>query len=142
MELKKHTVFLGLGSNMGDRRTHLDQAVKDLCALPGTRVIAVSKYHDSEPQDMDYDGLFLNAAVKIQTSLDPIALLEAVQGIELKHGRGMRANRKTLPRPLDIDILLFDNEKISTERLTIPHPGIKKRAFVSEPLNELGADLP
>ena len=135
------TVYLGLGSNMGDRRTHLDQAVNDLAAVALTRVVAVSRYHDSEPQDMDYDGLFLNAVVKLETGLDAHALLDALQAIELKHGRGLRPGRKKLPRPLDIDILLFGAQSISTPRLTVPHPGIAARPFVQTPLKELGAQF-
>jgi 2-amino-4-hydroxy-6-hydroxymethyldihydropteridine diphosphokinase len=134
------TGYLGLGSNVGDRQSHLRAAV---AALPeyGAEVEAVSSAYETEPVGEVLDQPdFLNAAVRIRTELEPEALLEACKAIEVEQGRMLAAGRHS-PRPLDIDLLLLGDLELSTERLTLPHPEVTSRRFVLEPLLELDAEL-
>ena len=132
--------YLGLGSNVGDTRAHLLAAVS---ALPkhGVRVDAVSSAYRTEPVGEVLDQPdFLNAATRVETTLDPKALLDVCKAIEAQRGRSFGGPRHG-PRPLDIDLLLLGELELSTERLTIPHPQVTARRFVLAPLLELDADL-
>ncbi len=129
--------FLGLGSNLGDGRKNLDQAVQLLGQQVG-EVKAVSTYIESEPWGFESPHRFTNAVCAVETELEPFALLDQTQAIERQMGR----THKHLPgesysdRIIDIDILLFDDIKIYNERLTLPHPLIDERDFVRQPLDE------
>lgn len=130
--------YLGLGSNVGDRRGHLEAAV-DL--LPVT-VLASSSVYETEPVGEVLDQrAFYNACIRIDTELDPEALLDACKAVERARGRAEGGVRHG-PRPLDVDLLLLGDVELHSERLTLPHPQIYERAFVVVPLNELGLDLP
>jgi len=132
--------YLGLGSNVGDTRAHLLAAVS---ALPkhGVSVDTVSSAYRTEPVGEVLDQPdFLNAATRVETTLDPTALLDVCKAIEAQHGRSF-GGRRHGPRPLDIDLLLLGELELNTERLTIPHPQVTARRFVLEPLLELDADL-
>jgi 2-amino-4-hydroxy-6-hydroxymethyldihydropteridine diphosphokinase len=132
--------YLGLGSNVGDRESHLSRAIRDLAARSVT-VDAVSSLYETEPVGENLDQPdFLNAAVRVRTALGPEELLDVSKAIEAEHGRTFGGPRHG-PRPIDIDLLLLGDLEISTERLTLPHPEVTARRFVLEPLLELDPGL-
>ena len=132
--------YLGLGSNVGDRAAHLLGAV-DLLAEHGVDVEAVSSGYETEPVGEILDQPdFLNAAVRIRTSLEPEPLLDVCKGIEAEHGR-MFGGQRHGPRPLDVDLLLLGDVELRGERLTLPHPEVGSRRFVLAPLLELDPGL-
>lgn len=127
---------LGLGCNLGDRRENLNRAVQALNHLPGTKVLQLSKWYETEPFDVpDKQADYLNLCVLLETELSPHALLGACLGIEAAMGR----ERKTYhaARVLDMDLLLYEGEYFAEEELNLPHPGILERAFVLVPLADL-----
>jgi 2-amino-4-hydroxy-6-hydroxymethyldihydropteridine diphosphokinase len=134
------TGYLGLGSNVGDRESHLRAAIQMLRER-GVEVDAVSSTYETEPVGEVLDQAdFLNAAIRIRTELEPEALLDLCKEIEVAHGRALDAPRHS-PRPLDVDLLLLGDLELSTERLTLPHPEAGSRRFVLAPLLELDPDL-
>ena len=134
------TGYLGLGSNVGDRKEHLRAAIK-LLPEHGVEVEAVSSAYETEPVGEVLDQPdFLNAAIRVRTELEPEALLEVCKAIEVEQGRMLAAGRHS-PRPLDIDLLLLGDLELSTERLTLPHPEVTSRRFVLAPLLELDPNL-
>ena len=137
------TVYLGLGSNLGDRLAHLRFALAQLEAA-GVAVEAVSRVYETEPWGEPPPGLdepppYANAALRARTALEPAALLDLCKRLEVEAGRDLDAPRNS-PRPLDIDILLYGEEVIATPRLRVPHPRAAERAFVLVPLAEVAAD--
>ncbi len=132
--------FLGLGSNVGDRRAQLEAAVAGL-QRRGVRVLASSSTYDTDPVGEILDQpAFLNACLRIETDLDPEALLAACKEVERELGREPGGERHA-PRPVDVDVLLLDGVEMASERLTVPHQEVKSRRFVLVPLVELDADL-
>jgi 2-amino-4-hydroxy-6-hydroxymethyldihydropteridine diphosphokinase len=132
--------YLGLGSNVGDRESHLRKAIDDL-GRHDVQVEAVSSLYETEPVGEILDQPdFLNAAVRIRTSLEPERLLDVCKAIEAEHGRAFGGPRHG-PRPIDIDLLLLGELEMSTERLTLPHAEVTSRRFVLLPLLELDPDL-
>jgi 2-amino-4-hydroxy-6-hydroxymethyldihydropteridine diphosphokinase len=132
--------YLGLGSNLGDRAAHLRTAVRTL-REHGVEVDAVSTAYETEPVGEILDQPdFLNAVVRVRTSLDPEQLLAVCKAIEVEHGR-LLASPRHGPRPLDIDLLLLGDIELSSERLTLPHPQVTSRRFVLIPLLELDPEL-
>ncbi|HEY5977644.1 MAG TPA: 2-amino-4-hydroxy-6-hydroxymethyldihydropteridine diphosphokinase [Solirubrobacterales bacterium] len=132
--------YLGLGSNVGDRRSHLLAAVEALGAA-GVEVEAISSGYETEPVGEVLDQPdFLNAAIRIRTGLDPEALLDLCKEIETGRGRELDAPRHS-PRPLDVDMLLLGDLEIATDRLTLPHREVTARRFVLVPLLELDPEL-
>jgi 2-amino-4-hydroxy-6-hydroxymethyldihydropteridine diphosphokinase len=132
--------YLGLGSNLGDRKENLRAALTQL-ERHGLEVEAVSSLYETEPigEILDQPD-FLNAVARIRTSLEPEELLEVCKGIEAEGGRMFAAPRHG-PRPIDLDLLLFGGLEVSSERLTIPHPELTARRFVLVPLLELDPEL-
>jgi 2-amino-4-hydroxy-6-hydroxymethyldihydropteridine diphosphokinase len=131
---------LGLGSNVGDRRGHLQAAV-DTLPEHGVRVLASSSTYDTEPVGEVLDQAeFLNAVIRIETDLDPEALLDACKTVERDLGREAGGVRHA-PRPIDIDLLLLGDIEFSSERLTLPHAQVTARRFVLVPLLELDPDV-
>ncbi|MDX6602441.1 MAG: 2-amino-4-hydroxy-6-hydroxymethyldihydropteridine diphosphokinase [Solirubrobacterales bacterium] len=132
--------YLGLGSNVGDRESHLRAAI-EMLGERGVEVDAISSTYETEPVGEVLDQAdFLNAAIRIGTDLEPEALLDLCKEIELARGRTLDAPRHG-PRPLDLDLLLLGDLELSTERLTLPHPEVSSRRFVLAPLLELDPDL-
>ena len=128
--------YLGLGSNIGDRAANLREAIRLLSE--NVRIKKVSSLYETEPIGYLDQGWFLNAAVGIETQLRPRGLLRLIQDIERALGR-----ERTLrwgPRTIDIDILLYDNERVDEPDLEIPHPRLGERLFVLEPLLEIWPD--
>lgn len=130
------TVYLGLGSNLGDRQENLDRALDYLSQR--LRLGKVSPVYDTEPLGDTDQPHFLNLVCQIFTYLEPTALLTLVKGIEKKLGR---TGKSGAPRPIDIDILLFGEQVIDTPDLVIPHPKMTDRAFALIPLAEIAPDL-
>jgi 2-amino-4-hydroxy-6-hydroxymethyldihydropteridine diphosphokinase len=134
------TGYLGLGSNVGDRASHLRAAI-ELLREHGVEVEAVSSTYETEPVGEVLDQPdFLNAAVRVRTGLDPEALLDLCKEVEVARGRALDAPRHS-PRPLDVDLLLLGELELATERLTLPHPEVTSRRFVLAPLLELDPAL-
>ena len=128
--------YIALGSNMGDRRGTLEGAIAALVATPGVAVKKVSSFHETEPVGgPPGQGLFLNAAAVLETTLDPLGLLNVLHEIEERFGRTRTVHWGE--RTLDLDLLLFDDKIIDTPELTIPHPRMAARRFVLEPLAEI-----
>lgn len=130
--------FLGLGSNLGDRSENLRRAVALLDARDGVRVVRTSSIYETEPVGPPQPD-FLNAVAEIDTTLSPRALLEACLGVEAEMGRVRR--ERWGPRVIDVDLLLFDDQRIDEPDLVVPHPRMHERAFVLVPLAELAPDL-
>jgi 2-amino-4-hydroxy-6-hydroxymethyldihydropteridine diphosphokinase len=129
---------IALGSNLGDRRAHLDYAVSRLEGLLSS--LKVSRYYETEPVDIaGAQLLFLNAAAVGTTTLSAEALLDELLRIESERGRNRPWPRA--PRTLDLDLILFGNEKIKESSLIVPHARFRERRFVLEPLAEVGSDL-
>lgn len=126
--------FLGLGSNLGDRRAHLTAAV---AGLPD--VVAVSPVYETDPVGGPEQGPYLNCVVELRTALDPWQLLGACRDAERAAGR-IRSQRWG-PRTLDVDVLLVGDHRVDAEELTVPHPRMWERAFVLVPLSDLAPDL-
>ncbi len=133
--------WIGLGANLGDAHATLDAACEALAALPRTRLVARSSVWRSAPIDAAGPD-FLNAVAHLQTRLDPHALLAALHAIEAGHGR--ERPYRNAPRTLDLDLLLYGNQRIDTPMLVVPHPRAHLRAFVLCPLAELmpGGEVP
>jgi 2-amino-4-hydroxy-6-hydroxymethyldihydropteridine diphosphokinase len=131
------TVYLSLGSNVGDSEANLRTAIEKLAELG--RVIAVSSFYETEPVEFTAQPWFLNCAVAISTELMPKQFLSRILAIEQKMGR--RRSQPKGPRNIDIDILLFGNAVIHTPQLDVPHPAMHERRFVLEPLAEIAPDV-
>ncbi|MGA2905062.1 MAG: 2-amino-4-hydroxy-6-hydroxymethyldihydropteridine diphosphokinase [Candidatus Korobacteraceae bacterium] len=131
------TVYLSLGSNLGDRESNLRAAIAKLGEFGD--VIAVSSLYETEPMEFTAQPWFLNCAVALRTKLMPKLFLSRMLAIEQQMGR--RRNRPKGPRTIDIDILLFGNSVISTPQLDVPHPAMHQRRFVLEPLAEIAPDV-
>ncbi|MDZ7865569.1 2-amino-4-hydroxy-6-hydroxymethyldihydropteridine diphosphokinase [Acidovorax sp.] len=129
--------FIGLGANLGDRGAALQQALASLATLPQTQVRQVSSLYRSAPVDADGPD-YLNAVAELATGLSPTALLQALQAIEVAAGR--ERLYRNAPRTLDLDILLYGGETITSPDLTVPHPRMGERAFVLLPLSELAPE--
>lgn len=126
--------WIGLGANLGDRGAALARAVQALAALPATRLVQVSGLYASAPIDAGGPD-YLNAVAELSTRLAPLALLDALQAIE--QGAGRERPYRNAPRTLDLDLLLYADLALDTERLTLPHPRMGERAFVLLPLKEI-----
>lgn len=127
--------YLSIGSNIGDRLTHLMNAVHALHTFNRTSVLKISSVYETEPVGYTDQANFLNIAIQIETALNPLELLAVCQGIEIELGR-VRDIRWG-PRIVDLDILLFNQDIIDIETLTVPHPRMHERAFVLIPLLEI-----
>lgn len=135
--MKARTVYIGLGSNLGDRIAHLRKAIQRLSIL--IAIDKVSQLYVAAPLGYVHDDAFINAAAAGKTSLKPLDLLEQLQAIEVAMGR--RPGVQYGPRPIDLDILFYDTVQIESRKLTIPHPRIAQRAFVLRPLAEIAPQL-
>jgi len=130
-------VYLGLGSNMGNRQDNLDKAIGFLSQR--LRVGKVSSVYETEPVGNPNQPRFLNLVCQVYTTLAPRELLNLAKGIESKLGRV--PSQSNAPRPIDIDILFYGDQVIETPELVIPHPRLVERAFVLVPLAEITPDL-
>ena len=134
-------VYLSLGSNLGDRIGHLQQATSLLSAVPEINIVATSSFYESEPWNMDSENWFVNAIVQITTTLSPENLLKECQRIEYQLGRKRDLAKGYIDRTIDIDILFYDNLIVNSKDLTIPHKFFHKRAFLIVPMLEIAQDF-
>jgi len=130
--------FIGLGSNLADPLIQVRQALMELESIPGTRVTARSSLYRTLPVGYLEQPDFINAVASVQTTLTPQALLAALHAIENLHGR--RRTMRNAPRTLDLDLLLYGEEVIDQNGLTLPHPRLHERAFVLAPLAEIAPE--
>jgi 2-amino-4-hydroxy-6-hydroxymethyldihydropteridine diphosphokinase len=135
---RRATACIALGSNLGDRDAHLAAALAALRRNPGIEVVAVSAVFETDPVGPPPQGVYLNAAVRVETELPPRELLGCLQEIEASRGR-RRSGERWAARPLDLDLLLYDEACIDEPGLVVPHPRMHERAFVLAPLCEVAA---
>ena len=133
--------FIGLGANLGDREATIRAALVALSEEDGIDVVAVSALRETEPVGVGEQPLFLNGAAEVATTLSARELLDRLLVTERRFGR-VRVRGEHGPRTLDLDLLLYGGEEIDEPGLTVPHPRLHERAFVLEPLAELGAKVP
>ncbi|BBU37783.1 MULTISPECIES: 2-amino-4-hydroxy-6-hydroxymethyldihydropteridine diphosphokinase [Aeribacillus] len=135
----KNYAYISLGSNIGDREYYLEESINQLNRHPDVEVIKMSSIYETDPVGYIDQELFLNMVIKIATNFTPYELLAFTQKIEYDLGRSREV--KWGPRTIDLDILLYNNENIETEQLTIPHPRMFERSFVLIPLFEIDRDV-
>ncbi len=133
--------YLSLGSNLGDRLSNIQQAVRVLSNYEEIKILKSSSFYETEPWGNKNQGWFVNAAVAIETAFSPIELLRVCQDTEAQIGRIRKKDTKWGERLIDIDILFYDDLIFSNEILNIPHMHAHKRAFVLVPLLEVNMDL-
>jgi 2-amino-4-hydroxy-6-hydroxymethyldihydropteridine diphosphokinase len=139
-KIMSKTIFLSLGSNLGDRERNLVKACENLTTMEGFELIASSPIYITQPVKMEPSTpTFLNMIIKGQFNFTPLELLQNIENIENEMGRESKGDKK--PRSIDIDILLFGDEKIKSAQLTIPHPRMTQRAFVLVPLLQIEPDI-
>ncbi len=133
-------VYIAIGSNLASPLEQVNAAIRALADIPDSRVVSVSSLYRTPPLGPQDQPDYLNAAVVLETSLAPEALLDHTQRIELQQGRVRKAERWG-PRTLDLDIMLFGDAIINSERLTVPHYDMKNRGFMLWPLFEIAPQL-
>ena len=133
--MSENKVYLALGSNLGDREKNLDEAIKGISNISQVNIICISKIYNTKPVGYTVQNDFLNMALALNVELKPLPLLEKLHEIEnsLKRTRDIHWG----PRTIDIDILLYGNEKIELPQLTVPHPRMLERAFVLIPFKDV-----
>ncbi|HEX2786758.1 MAG TPA: 2-amino-4-hydroxy-6-hydroxymethyldihydropteridine diphosphokinase [Ignavibacteria bacterium] len=132
-------VFLGLGSNLGNRVEYIERAIEEIGSLKDTKIIKKASLYETEPWGFKEQPDFINSAVEIETMLSAEELFNEVKSIEQKLKR--KSKGKWQEREIDIDILFYGNEIIKSERINIPHKEIEKRKFVLIPMYELAPDF-
>jgi 2-amino-4-hydroxy-6-hydroxymethyldihydropteridine diphosphokinase len=134
--------YVGIGANLGDPRSQVLLAIDELGRMPSSRLSAQSSLYRTTPIGGAAQPDYINAVARIDTGLDPQALLAVLQQIELRHGR--ERSVPNAPRTLDLDLLLHGDARVDTSALTVPHPRMHERAFVLAPLLEIapGAEIP
>jgi len=130
--------WIGIGANLGDARANVLDAIERLARTPGITLVRASSLYRTAPIDSSGDD-YVNAVARIDTLLSPHDLLAALHGIEQAHGR--ERPYRNAPRTLDLDLLLYEDQRIDDATLTVPHPRLHERAFVLVPLAELARDL-
>ncbi|HBY9529155.1 TPA: 2-amino-4-hydroxy-6-hydroxymethyldihydropteridine diphosphokinase [Klebsiella aerogenes] len=133
-------VYIAIGSNLASPLEQVNAAIRALADIPDSRVVSISSLYRTPPLGPQDQPDYLNAAVALETSLAPEALLAHTQRIELQQGRVRKAERWG-PRTLDLDIMLFGDAIINSERLTVPHYDMKNRGFMLWPLFEIAPQL-
>lgn len=134
-----HRAFVALGSNLQDPQQQVLRALAELDTLPQTRVIARSTLYRTAPVGYDNQPSFINAVAEVTTSLAPPELMRRLLALEAAHGR--ERPFPNAPRVLDLDLLLYDDVRLETPELTLPHPRLQGRGFVLLPLAEIAPDL-
>jgi 2-amino-4-hydroxy-6-hydroxymethyldihydropteridine diphosphokinase len=132
--------YIGLGANLGYPIETIKSARSDINAIAGVRELAFSSLYRSAPMGPADQPDYVNAVMSVETTLNPLELLRALQAIEAAHGR-VRMGERWGPRTLDLDLLLYGREILESEVLTVPHPGILEREFVLYPLMEISPEL-
>lgn len=133
-------VYLGIGSNIGDRHSYINQAIQEVDKI--ARVISISELYETEPLGFKADQNFINCCIKIRCSMTPHQLLKALREIERELGRLEKSkNGMYKSRTIDLDILFFGDLTYSDKQLVIPHPELHNRSFVIQPLNDIAPEL-
>jgi 2-amino-4-hydroxy-6-hydroxymethyldihydropteridine diphosphokinase len=135
-----HRAFIGVGSNLGDRKANIAEALERVRNLPGSRIVRTSSLYESEPHG-NAKTWFVNAAFELETDFAAAELLKKLKGIEEAMGRKRVKGKKWGSRIIDLDILFFDSEVVNTKTLKIPHPELNKRRFVLLPLAEVAPQV-
>ena len=135
-----HRAFIGIGSNLGDRKANFLEAIDRIQKIPGTRIVKQSSLYESEPLG-DAKTWFVNAVVELETECGADELLKRLKQIETAMGRKRVRGKRWGSRVIDLDILFFDNEIINKRTLKVPHPELHNRRFVLAPLSELAPQL-
>lgn len=137
--MSDYRVFVGMGSNLGDRASMLNRAARELGRVPGVKLLACSPVYETDPVGKPDQPRFLNAACEIQTALAPADLMRELLSIEERLGR--TRSERWGPREIDLDILLYDGLVLENPDVTVPHPELERRRFVLVPLRELDRDV-
>jgi 2-amino-4-hydroxy-6-hydroxymethyldihydropteridine diphosphokinase len=137
--MTQYRVFLGIGSNVGERFRHLMDAAVALRSIPGTSVVWFSSVYETDAWGMKDQPRFLNAACEVNTTLEPPALLAALKEMEIRLGRSMHEHWG--PREIDLDILLYDGLVFEDEEVCVPHRELSNRRFALVPLRDIAPDL-
>lgn len=135
-------VLIALGGNVGDVRATFAKAIPAICGMTQAALVARSSDYATPPWGDEQQDRFINACIEIDTALDPHALLFALHRVETKFGRNRKTERRWGPRPLDLDIIAYDDVQFTTPDLVLPHPRLFERAFVLVPLAEIAPDRP
>jgi 2-amino-4-hydroxy-6-hydroxymethyldihydropteridine diphosphokinase len=133
-------VLIALGGNVGDVRATFTKAIANICGMAQAELLARSSDYATPPWGETEQARFINGCIEIETSLDPHALLFTLHRIEKKFGRDRAQERRWDPRPLDLDLIAYDDVSIDKPELTLPHPRLFERAFVLVPLVEIAPD--
>jgi len=131
----KHSVFLSLGSNQGEKTAICTRAIDEILKLEGSCLVAKSSWYHTQPWGKEDQDWFINGVIQVETTLNPHELLDRLKAIESQLGR--RDTGRWGPRPIDIDILFYDHLKITSPELRIPHPRAHERSFVLAPMAEI-----
>ena len=134
-----HVAYIGFGSNIGDRLSHIQNAIHTLSKTEEITLQKISSVYTTDPVGYEAQAQFLNGVAAVQTSLSPLSLLHTLKHIETAIGRKHRI--RWGPREIDLDILIYGNLCVQTEKLVIPHPEMHLRGFVLVPLAEIAPDL-
>jgi 2-amino-4-hydroxy-6-hydroxymethyldihydropteridine diphosphokinase len=134
--METHIAFISVGSNIGDRNANCRIGIKGVGGSDGVILTGISRFYETEPVDFVDQDWFVNAAVRIETTLSPAQLLDTLKRIEKTAGRKESALRFG-PRVLDLDIILYDDRVMNTDRLVIPHPRMHERRFVLTPVCDI-----
>jgi 2-amino-4-hydroxy-6-hydroxymethyldihydropteridine diphosphokinase len=133
--------FIALGSNLGDKRGNCLKGMARLFEAGHTRLMERSRFYRTAPVDYEDQDWFVNAVVKVSTRLDPFSLLKELLGIETTLGRRRKAAVRFGPRTLDMDLILYDEQRIESAALVVPHPRMHKRRFVLQPICDIEPEL-
>jgi 2-amino-4-hydroxy-6-hydroxymethyldihydropteridine diphosphokinase len=134
-----YAAYIGFGSNIGDRLKHIQNAIHALSKTEGITLQEISSVYKTDPVGYETQEPFLNGIAAIQTSLSPLSLLHTLKDIEIAVGRQHRI--RWGPREIDLDLLIYGDLRLQTEKLVVPHPAMHLRRFVLAPLAEIAPDL-
>ncbi len=134
--MQQHIAYISVGSNIGDRLQNCRKGIAALAKSSKSRILAQSRIYTTEPVDYDNQDWFINWVIKLETSLDPFQLLAQIEAAQRTAGR-VKGSIRFGPRILDLDIILFDNRIIESERLVVPHPRMHQRRFVLQPICDI-----
>ena len=140
VKLEEDLVYIGVGSNLGDRLEYIKQAIVEL-NKSGVKVIRTASIYESEPWGFESENAFLNTVFEVQTEQDPFTLLTTLKNVEKKIGRVQKKSTEYESRVVDLDILLYKDQKINTSELQVPHVYLPDRQFVVIPLLELCSEM-
>lgn len=134
-----YTAYIGIGSNAGDKVLNCEKAISEILKIDRHKVLVRSSFFNTRPIGYTAQDWFVNSVIKIETELEPIDLYRMLKAIEIRLGR--KETFRGGPRVIDLDLLLFDDRRIETEELQVPHPRFHERQFVLIPLSEIDRDL-